>query len=147
MVRNPMKTLQSRLRRGARRNQAPAQGSDALRTSLLVGMTLGDDGSAKAGAKVLREFVELRVAINLDGLLGRIADHVAVMAPRQMIFQFSFCARINHAIKIVRQLTQEISALHWLVSPVSGFSLLLSGFSLPFSRRWKKRLRRSRNCK
>ena len=80
------------------------QSSDVLRAALLAGMTLGNDGGTKAGAKVFRKFVELGIAINLDGLLGGIADHVAVVAPGQMIFQFSFCARINRTIKVVGQL-------------------------------------------
>jgi hypothetical protein len=91
-------------------------------------MTLGNNGSAKAGAKVFRKLVQLGIAINLDGLLSGIADHVAVVAPGQMIFQFSFCARVNRTIKVVSQLIQKFGALHWLVSPISGFSL-------PFSRR------------
>src|SRR5580658_3834421 len=108
-------------------------------------MALGNDRGAKPGAKIFWQFVEFRVAINLDGLLGRVANHIAVVAPRQMIFQFSLRARINRTVKVVSQLTQEIRALHCLVSPVSGFSLSgisvslwsfsSSSFSLPFSRR------------
>jgi hypothetical protein len=104
------------------------ESSDVLGTRLLSRMTLGNDGSAQAGAKVFGKFVQLGIAINLDGFLGGIADHVAVMAPGQMIFQFSFCARVNRTIKVVGQLIQKFCALHWLVSPISGFSL-------PFSRR------------
>jgi hypothetical protein len=91
-------------------------------------MTLGNDGGSQAGAKVFGKLVQLGIAINLDGFLSGIADHVTVVAPGQMIFQFSFCARVNRTIKVVSQLIQKFGALHWLVSPISGFSL-------PFSRR------------
>src|SRR5271169_72754 len=93
-------------------------GSDVLRAAFLAGVAFGDDGGSKAGTEVFRKRIELRIAVNLDGLLGGIADHVTVVAPGEMIFQFRFRAIINRAIQVVRQLTQELSTLHWVASPV-----------------------------
>ncbi len=43
---------------------------------------LGHDGGAQPAAQVIGQFVELRISINLDCLLGCVADDVAVVAPR-----------------------------------------------------------------
>jgi hypothetical protein len=63
---------------------------------------LGNDGGSKPVTKVVGKFIELRVAVNLDGLLGGIADHVAVMAPRKMIFQFGLGAIVYDSVEIIR---------------------------------------------
>ena len=57
----------------------------ALRSASLLLLTLRHDRGAKAAAKIFREFVELRVAVDLDGLLGSVADNIAVVAPGKMI--------------------------------------------------------------
>ena len=67
----------------------------------LARLTFGNDGTAKAGAKVFRQRIKLGVAINLDGLFGGIANYVAVVAPSQMLFQFSFCGGVNNAVKVI----------------------------------------------
>jgi hypothetical protein len=64
-------------------------------------MALGHDGSPQATAKVFREFVQLGIAINLNGLLGCVADNVAVVAPSEMVFQFRFCSVVNDAVQVV----------------------------------------------
>jgi hypothetical protein len=64
-------------------------------------LTLGHDGGSKAASEIFGKFVELGIAINLDGLLGGIADNVAVVAPSQVIFQFSACAGVQDAVKVV----------------------------------------------
>ena len=68
----------------------------------LARLTFGNDGTAKAGAKVFRQRIKLGVAINLDGLLGGVADHVAVMALSQVVFQFSFGAVVKDPIQVDR---------------------------------------------
>jgi hypothetical protein len=78
----------NRLRR--RTAKEVRQRSDFLRSSLFFGLALRNDGGAKTSAEVVREFVKLGVAIDLDGFLGGIADHVAVVAPRQVILEFRF---------------------------------------------------------
>jgi len=99
---------------------------DAFRPGLLVSMTLRDDGGTEPGTEVFGKFVQLGIAVDLNGLLSGIADYVAVVAPSEMIFQFNLGALVNYAIQVISQLAQKIFALHW-VSPVSGFSI-----SLPF---------------
>src|ERR1035438_3812939 len=59
---------------------------DLLRTGLLAGLALADDGGSKAVAQLVGKFVELRVAVDFDGLFGGVANHVAVVAPSQVIF-------------------------------------------------------------
>jgi hypothetical protein len=63
-----------------------AEDLNALRAALLMLLTLGHDSGAKPGAEIVGQFVELRVAINLDGFLGSVADNVTVVAPGKMIF-------------------------------------------------------------
>jgi hypothetical protein len=64
-------------------------------------LAFGDDGGTEAVAEVVRQFVKLGVAVNLDGLLGGVADHVAVVAPGQMVFEFALCAVVNDAVKVI----------------------------------------------
>jgi hypothetical protein len=51
-----------------------------------VAMTLRHDGGAKSTAEVVRKFIKVGVAVNLDGHLGRIANDVAVVAPLEVVF-------------------------------------------------------------
>src|SRR5690349_1427956 len=95
--------------------------SGLARAGLLVGLTLGDKGGAKAVAEIVGQFVKLGVAINLDGLFRGIANHVAVVAPGQMVFQFSLGTIVEDAVQVVGQFLQEFSALHCLPSPLSRF--------------------------
>ena len=78
--------------------------SNALRTGFLVLLALRNDGGAETGTQVFRQFVELRVPVNLDGLLGGVADHVAVVTPSQVIFEFGLGAVVDHTVEIIRQL-------------------------------------------
>ena len=93
----------------------------ALRAAFFLLLALAHDGGAEAGAEVLGKFVGKRVAVDLDGLLGCVANHVAVVAPGQMVLQFGFCGLIEDAVQIVGQLLQEVRAFHWFASPLSRF--------------------------
>jgi len=64
-------------------------------------LALRHDRRAEARAKIIRELVELGVAINLDGLLGGIADHIAVVAPSQMIFELGLGPIVEGPIQVV----------------------------------------------
>src|SRR5579863_781369 len=114
---------------------------DALRAALFLLLALGHDGRAEAPTQVFRQFVELGVAVDLDGLLGRIADNVAVVAPGKMVLQFDLGFLVEDAVQVIGQLVQEFRAFHWSPSP-----LLASLLPLPLSRFWKYRPNRSRNC-
>jgi hypothetical protein len=73
----------------------------ALRATLFLLLALGHDGGTEAAAKVFRQFVKLGVTINLDGLLGGIANHVAVVAPGEMVLQLDFCRFVEYTVQIV----------------------------------------------
>jgi hypothetical protein len=72
-----------------------------VRTSSLLLLALRHDGRSEAAAEVFRQFVKLGVAINLDGLLGRVANHVAVVAPGKMVLQFDLGFLVEDAVQII----------------------------------------------
>lgn len=76
--------------------------SGVSRIRFFAGLTFGYDRGPEAIPKVIGEFVELRIAVNLNGLLGSIADDIAVVAPRKMIFKLGLGAVINDAVEIIR---------------------------------------------
>ncbi len=84
-------------------------------------LALGDDGGTEPVAKVVGEFVELGVAVDLDGLLGGIADDVAVVTPGEVIFQFGLSPVVEYAVEVIGQLLQKFRAFHCLPSPLSRF--------------------------
>ena len=67
-------------------------------------LALGDDGRTESGAKIVGKFDDLVVAIDLNGSLRGIADHVAVVAPLQMFFKLCLGAGIDDPIEIVGEL-------------------------------------------
>jgi hypothetical protein len=71
------------------------------RTGLLAGLALADNGGPEPGSKVLGEFVQLGIAVDLDGLLGGVANNVAVVAPSQVLFEFGFCGGVDDAVEVV----------------------------------------------
>src|SRR5581483_9181990 len=90
-------------------------------------------GRTQTGSKVVGQFVEDGIAVNLDGFLGGIADDVAVMAPVEVIFQFRSHSFVEGVIQVICQLFQKIRASHCWPSPACRFL--------------KYRFNRSRNCK
>src|SRR5580698_10557764 len=132
--------------------------SHALGAAFLVLLALGHDGGSQPAAEIFGQFIELGVAIDLDGLLGCIADYIAVVAPGKMVFQLDFGFFVENAVQIIGQLLQKVRAFHWspspletslfLTSPVLSSGLLASPFlPLPFSLLWKYRPNRSRSCR
>jgi hypothetical protein len=73
----------------------------AVRSALLMLLTFDHDRRSKARAKVVRQFVELRVAVNLNGFFCGIANHVAVMTPGKMIFQFDLRVLVEGAFQVI----------------------------------------------
>jgi hypothetical protein len=59
------------------------------------------DGALEAAPQIVRQLVKLLVAVNLNGFPGRIANDVAVVAPRQVILEFGLGAIIQCAIEVV----------------------------------------------
>jgi len=62
---------------------------------------LADNRGAQAPAEFVRQFVEMRFPVNLDGHLGRIAYDVAVVAPLKMVFQFGLGLGVHRPIEVV----------------------------------------------
>src|SRR6202167_6499724 len=111
----------------------PPLGSHALWPTLLVLLAFGHDGCAEAGTQIVRQFVELGVAVDLDGFLRSVTNYVAVVAPGKTILQLDFRGFVEDAVQILGQLVQKFRAFHWSPSPLS--------------RLWKNRPKRSRNCR
>ena len=84
-------------------------------------LALGHDSGSKAGSKVFGKLVKLGIAINLDGLLGGVADYIAIVTPGKMVLQLDFGLFVEYAIQVVRQLLQKLRAFHRLPSPLSRF--------------------------
>ena len=93
----------------------------SLRSLVFVGLATGLNGRPELGFEVFGKFVELGVAIDLDGLLGGVANYIAIVAPSQVLFEFRFCASVNDAVEIVGEFVEKFRALHWLPSPLTGF--------------------------
>jgi hypothetical protein len=69
-----------------------------LGAALFVLLALSHDGGTEARAKIVGKLIELGVAINFDGFLRGIADHVAVVAPGKMVLQLDFCLLVEDAV-------------------------------------------------
>jgi hypothetical protein len=75
---------------------------DVLRAALFLLLAFGHDGGSEAGSEVFGKFVELGVAVDFDGLLGCVANHVTVVAPGKMVFQFDFCLFVEDTVQVIR---------------------------------------------
>jgi hypothetical protein len=64
-------------------------------------LALRHDGRAKASAQIVWKFVELGVAVNFDGLLGGIANYIAVVAPSQMIFELRLGPIVEGPVEVI----------------------------------------------
>jgi hypothetical protein len=87
----------------------------------LGALALREDGALQFGAEVVRKLVDLILAIDLDGLLGGIADDIAVVAPVKVVLQFGLQLRVEGAVEIIVQLLEEFLALHCFWSPFLVF--------------------------
>jgi hypothetical protein len=65
---------------------------------LLLAFTLGNNSSLEFGTEGIRKVVNFVVAVNLDGHLCGIANHIAVVAPLEMLFQFDSGCRVHGAV-------------------------------------------------
>jgi hypothetical protein len=71
---------------------------------LLGGLALPalvDDGGTELLMQGFRKLVEFRAAIDLDRPLGGVADHVAVVAPTQMLFQLLPGLLVDRVVEII----------------------------------------------
>jgi hypothetical protein len=65
---------------------------------VLFTFALGNNSSLELRAEWVRQVVDFVITINLDGHLSGVADHVAVMAPLEMLFQFNPGCRVHSAV-------------------------------------------------
>src|SRR5580704_4165367 len=97
-----------------------------------MAFALADDRGAQAPPEFVRQFIEMRFPVNLDGHFGRITYDVAVVAPLKMILQFGLGLGVHRLIEVVGYLLEEFRARHFLPSPPTRFLKYL--------------LKRSRSC-
>jgi len=67
----------------------------------------------EASANVLGQGYRLRVAEDLDGLLGRVHYEATVFAVRQVTLEFSPGARVQIAVQIVGKLADDSSTVQF----------------------------------
>lgn len=65
---------------------------------------LAHDSVVKAGPEGVWKLVNLIISIDFNGFLGSIEDHVALVAPMQVLIQFSLKVFSNLAVQVIRQL-------------------------------------------
>lgn len=65
---------------------------------------LAHNGIVKSGPEGVGKLVNLVVAVNFDGLFGGIENHMAFVAPMQVLIELGFKAVRNLAIQIIGQL-------------------------------------------
>jgi hypothetical protein len=63
------------------------------------------------------EGINFVVAVDFDGLSGCIADHEAVVAPLEVLFQLRFKLDIDVAVQIFVEFFKEVFALHCGFAP------------------------------
>ncbi len=72
-------------------------------TGLMV-LALSHNGLMEAASEVFRELINLVITVNFDGFLGGIHDHMAFVAPMEVLIQLSPKAGADLAVKIIGQL-------------------------------------------
>jgi hypothetical protein len=76
----------------------------------------------EAGPEGVRKLINLIVAVDFNGFLGGVQDHMAFVAPMQVFIKFSLKTFSDFAVQVIGQLLKKISAFHWCPSP-SRFDL------------------------
>jgi hypothetical protein len=67
---------------------------------LFLLLALGHDGRAQTTSEIFWQLVELLVTVYLDCLLGCVANDVTVVAPGQMVFQFSLGPIVKGSVQV-----------------------------------------------
>jgi hypothetical protein len=79
--------------------------------------TLADDGLVEFVADRLGKGIYVVVTVDFDGLAGCIADHEAVVAPLEVLFQLRFQLDVNITVQVLVELFKEVFALHCGFAP------------------------------
>ena len=66
--------------------------------------TLGHNCIVEAASEAFWKLIKLIIAINFDGFLGGIHDHMAFFAPMKVFIQLDFQVLADLAVKIIGQL-------------------------------------------
>ena len=85
-------------------NGATGESSAARRLGLLMCHALSHDGRPEPRSQIVGQFIKVRATVDFDGFAGGVTNHVAVVAPRQMIVEFGLGPGVQHAIEVIRQL-------------------------------------------
>jgi hypothetical protein len=72
--------------------------------ALFAGLALGHNGLVETISKILGEFVDLIISVDLNGFLGGIHHDMAFVAPMQVFIKFGPQAVIDAAVEIIGQL-------------------------------------------
>ena len=72
--------------------------------SRLAATAFRHNGIVEAGSETFWELIKLVIAVNFNGLFGRIHHHVAFVAPMQMFIQLDFKVLADPAVKVIGQL-------------------------------------------
>ena len=64
----------------------------------------GHNSLVEAGSEVFRKLVKLVIAVDFNGFLGGIHDHVAVVAPMKVFIQLDLQVLADPAVEIIGQL-------------------------------------------
>ena len=64
-------------------------------------LTLCHDGGPQPAAQIVREVIQVGIAIDLDRHLGGVADDIAVMAPLEVIFQLRPCLGVHRVVQVI----------------------------------------------
>lgn len=68
---------------------------------LALVLTFADDGLVESVSDGFGKGINVVVAVDFDGLTGCVANHEAVMAPLQVVFQLRFELDVNIAVQVL----------------------------------------------
>ena len=88
----------------------------ALAVFALV-LTFANDGLMEFVADRFGKGINVVVAVDFDGFLGCIANHEAVMAPLEMLFQLRLKLDVNISVQVLVKFFKEVFALHCGFAP------------------------------
>jgi hypothetical protein len=84
-------------------------------------LTLANDGLMEFVADGVRKGVYVVVAVDFDGLARCVADHEAVVAPLEVLFQLRFELDVNSPVQILVEFFKEVFAFHCGFAPILLF--------------------------
>jgi hypothetical protein len=74
---------------------------EILRCGIGFLTALVHDGRSETCSEVIRKFVKVGITVDFDGLLGGVADDIAVVAPLEVILQLRLRLGIDGIVEII----------------------------------------------